>query len=142
MKNRKRLIAAALCCLCLLGAAQATGAVASASGQSGIQPLWTTISTITLSMSYSGGKVNWGGLISGNANVAGISATYTLEKLNSSGTYSSVDSWNDSGTNTYLSSSGSKTASTGTYRLTVSATAVTTSGTSENASNSLVKTFS
>jgi hypothetical protein len=52
-----------------------------------------------------------------------------------------VDDWDDSGTNTYLSSSGSKTTSTGTYRLTVSVTAVTTSGTSENASNSLTKTF-
>jgi hypothetical protein len=143
VKNRKRLIAAALCCLCLLSAVQATGAVAFASDQlSGIQPFWTTLSTIALSMSYSGGKVNWGGSISGNSNVASISATYTLEKRNTRGTYLFVDDWNYSGTNTYLDSSGSKTTATGTYRLTVEVAVVTTSGTTESASNSLVKTFS
>jgi hypothetical protein len=142
MNHRKRLIAAALCCLCLFSVAQTTGVVAAAADSSGIQPFWTTISTIALSMTYSNGKVNWGGSISGNSNVASISATYTLEKRNSNGTYTFVDDWNVSGAKTYLDSSGSKTASTGTYRLTVSVTAVTTSGTSENASNNLVKTFS
>lgn len=143
MKYSKRLIAAALCCLCLLGSAQAASAVAYASDQQeGIQPFWTTLSTIILSMTYSGGQVNWGGSISGNSNVVSISTTYTLEKRNSNGSYSFVDDWNDSGAATYLDSSGSKTTAKGTYRLTVDITAVTSSGAVETASNSLTKTFS
>ncbi|MDR1328184.1 MAG: hypothetical protein LBK23_01105 [Oscillospiraceae bacterium] len=141
MRTGKRILAAALCCLCLLSAAQ-TGAAAAPAQTSGIQPFWTTISSISLSMTYSNGKVNWEGYISGNSNVTSIAATYTLEKRNSNGTYSSVDSWSVSGSATYLDSSGSKTVATGTYRLTVNVTVTASSGASETADKSLSKTFS
>jgi hypothetical protein len=143
MKNSKRIIAAILCCLCLLGAAR-TGLVAAeaSDGTSGFQPYWSTLSTITLSLSYSGGKVNWGGSISGNSNVTSINATYTLYRLNANNAYTYVNSWNNYGSQTYLNSSGSQTAAAGTYRLTVEVTATTSSGTTESVSSSLSKTLS
>jgi hypothetical protein len=93
-------------------------------------------------MTYSGGQIHWGGSISGNSSVVSVKAIYTLEKQNSNGAYSFVGDWSFSGTNAWLDSSGDKTAPLGTYRLTVAVTATTRTGTVENTSNSLVKTFS
>ncbi|GHV14168.1 hypothetical protein FACS1894219_09920 [Clostridia bacterium] len=53
-----------------------------------------------------------------------------------------MDSWSVSGTATYLDSSGSKTTAKGTYRLTATVSATNSSGTIENTSTNLVKTFS
>jgi len=140
LRTRNKILAVALCCLCLAFSAQPAAVTASASNAA-IQPFWTTLSSIALSMTYSNGQVHWGGSISGNSNVTSISATYTLEKRNANGTYSSIDSWSFSGSNSWLDSTGDKTTSKGTFRLTVSVTARTSSGTTETTSNSLVKTF-
>jgi hypothetical protein len=72
----KRPIAAALCCLCLLVSVQTVSVVtAPVAHASGFQPFWSTLSDITLSMTYSGGKAYWSGSISGNSNVSSIEAT-------------------------------------------------------------------
>jgi len=141
----KKFIAVVLCCLCLTLSAQVFPVTASAAVPPiDIQPYWTTLSSIALSMSYSGGKVSWGGSIDGNSNVVSIKATYTLDIL-SGGSYSFVEKWDVSGTKTWLDSSGvtSGTPPTpkGTYRLTVNVTSTTSSGTVENTSTNLVKTF-
>lgn len=140
---KKRLIAAALCCLCFVCTAQAVLAAASASTtQDNIQLLrWTNITSIIMSMSYSGGEVEWGGRISCVAGTSSVEATYTLERRDQNGSYSLVDSWDDSGTSRFLNSSDSAAAEKGTFRLTVSVTA-TKSDTVETASDVLVKTLS
>jgi hypothetical protein len=96
-----------------------------------------------LSMSYSNGKVNWISQIFGNPGTASITATYRLEKKNTSGAYSLVGTWPGlSTTSALLDNSGSLTTAKGTYRLTVNATVTSNTGVVENVSDSLEKTFS
>lgn len=92
-------------------------------------------------MSYSGGAVNWTGKITGYSGVNSISATFKLEKLNSSGKYELVNSWSASSSSTTLYKAASQTTAKGTYKLSVSGTVKTSSGSTETVSDSLVKTF-
>jgi len=144
---KKRLAAVVLCCLVLASSTQVFAAAAATAPNSIIVlPQWTNVSTISLSMSYSGGKVNWSGYINGNSNVTKITATYKLEKqvAASNGTtyYSPVGTWSDSTTtSTALLTSNSATATTGTYKLSLTAVVTNSSGVSETVSDALVRTF-
>lgn len=106
-----------------------------------IVPFWVNVSSITLSMTYSGGAVQWRGIVQGKANTANINANFRLEKQNSNGSYVLVDTWTASTTTTKLDKSASVVGSRGTYRLTVTATVKSTSGVSETVTDSLVKTL-
>lgn len=134
----KKSLVAAIVSLCLIFSMNVP-AVAFASDGGGIyQPQWANVSSILLTMGYNGGAVNWTGDITGYSGVTSISAVFTLEKKNASGKYEYVDSWTASSTKTYLYKAASKTATSGTYRLSVSATVKGSSGT-ETVTDSLVK---
>lgn len=136
----KKSLFAAIVSICLIFS-MSVPAVAFASDGGGIyQPQWVNVSSILLTMGYSGGAVNWTGEIKGYTGVTSISATFTLEKKNASGQYEYVDSWTASSTKTYLYKAASKTTARGTYRLSVSATVKGSSGT-ETVTDSLVKTL-
>ena len=88
MFKLKKSILVAIVSLCLafsvsLSTVAFASAEAKAVGDGVNQTRWTNVSDITLSMTYSGGAVNWRGVIQGKSNTASISATFTLEKLNS-----------------------------------------------------------
>ncbi len=102
---------------------------------------WMNVSTINLSMLYSGSGVSWSGKISANLGTTKIAATYKLYKKNANGTYSLVNTWASNANSDILISTGSAISSKGTYRLTVNAT-VNTNGIKESISDSLEKTFS
>jgi len=142
----KKSILVAIVSLCLAFSASMPAAASASSESAPIgdgvnQTRWANVSDITLSMTYSGGAVNWRGIIQGKSNVVRIDATFTLEKLNANGKYEYVDSWTASTTTMKLDKSGSKTTAKGTYRLSVKATVTTTSGATETVTDSLVKTF-
>lgn len=106
-----------------------------------IVPFWVNVSSITLSMTYSGGAVQWRGIVQGKANTASINANFRLEKQNSNGNYVLIDTWTASTKTTKLDKSVSIVGSRGIYRLTVTATVKSTSGVSETVTDSLVKTL-
>lgn len=107
-----------------------------------IAPRWTNCASIALAMSYSDGTISWSGSIQGYRDTTKITANYTLEKRNSNGKYTFVDSWTGlSGTRYILNSSGSASDTKGTYRLTLSGT-VQTDTYSESISSTCIKTFS
>lgn len=132
--------AAAAISLCLIFNMGMPMAAFASDGSGDRQPQWVNVSDIILTMNRDGGTVNWTGEINGYSGTTKISATFTLEKRNSSGKYEYVDSWTTSSTNTYLYKAASKTAAKRTYRLSVTAT-VTRSGITETVTDSLVKTL-
>lgn len=106
-----------------------------------IEPFWVNVSSISLTMTYSGGAVNWRGIVQGKENTASIDANFRLEKQNSNGKYVLVDTWTASTKATKLNKKVSVADAKGTYRLTVIATVKSTSGASETVTDSLVKTL-
>lgn len=134
----KKNFVSAIVSICLIFC-MSVPAVAFAS-DGGIQPQWMNVSSIRLTMDYSGGAVDWTGEITGYSGVTDISATFTLEKKNASGKYESVASWKASSSKSYLYKEGSAAGTHGSYRLSVSATVKGPSGT-EPVSSSIVKTL-
>lgn len=106
-----------------------------------IEPFWVNVTSTKLSMSYSGGTIDCVGIITGKSNVASINATFKLEKKGTSGTYSPVKSWNASTSTTKLTNSNPVSGTSGTYRLSVTATVKTTSGGTETVEDSVVQTL-
>jgi hypothetical protein len=141
--KQKRIVAIALCCICLFGSVQAFASAAEPSGAPpGIGLRWSNLWNIALSMSYSGSEVNWVGQIAGNPGTESISATYTLQRLESNGRYTFIGSWYDStASSEVLISSGSATTPKGTYKLSVAALVQNSEGSYETATNSFTKTF-
>lgn len=136
----KKSFVAAIVSICLIFSLGVPAVAFASDGGSIYQPRWANVSDILLTMDYSSGAVNWTGEITGYSGVTSISATFTLEKKNASGSYGYVDSWTVSSTKTYLYKAASKTTARGTYRLRVTATVKGSSGT-ETMTDSLVKTL-
>lgn len=130
----------AIVSICLIFCVSVPAVAFASAGDNLCQPQWANVSSIFLTMNYSGGAVNWTGEINGYSGTTKISATFTLEKRNSIGKYEYVDSWTASSTKTYLYKAASKTAAKGTYRLNVTANVTGSSGT-ETVTDSLVKTL-
>lgn len=140
---KKRFTALVLSCLLLVGSVQVFAVAASQQSipQITIQPQWINVALIQLSMSYSGGNVNWSGLITGNSNTASIVATYKLEQINGN-TTTIKGKWPDSTyTSTFLFSSNSAAATQGIYMLSVSAVVTNTSGVSETVTDFLIRSL-
>jgi hypothetical protein len=140
VNEMKKSLVAATVSLCLIFSMSVPAVAFASDGGSVYQPQWVNVSDILLTMDYSGGAVNWTSEITGYSGVTSISAAFTLEKKNTDGKYEYVDSWTASSAKTYLYKEASKTATHGTYRLSVSATVKGSSGT-ETVTNSLVKTI-
>jgi len=106
------------------------------------QARWTNCASISLGMSRSNGIVSWSGNIEGNSDTIKITANYVLERLDSNNQYVLVGTWQNlkTTTKTYLNSSGSASAPSGTYRLTLTGT-VDTASYSEPISAVFVKTI-
>jgi len=136
----KKTLLSAIVSICLIFCVSVPPVAFASDGDNPYQPQWDNVSKINLTMNYSGGAVNWAGEIEGYSGVTKISATFTLEKRNASGKYEYVDSWAASSTKAYLYKEASKTASRGTYRLSVKATVTGSAGT-ETVTDSLVKTL-
>jgi len=103
----------------------------------GIEPTWTNTSDIALAMSLSNGRVSWSGRIQGHPGTSSIVATYTLERMNTNGSWSHVNSWpNLRASSSILTSSGNVLGSSGAFRLTV-VTTVTRNGHNETIRHSI-----
>ena len=94
----------------------------------GIQ--WATVDAVVLSLDFSGGKANVSGNIQGKSNVSKINATFSLREKGSNGTYTTIYTWPATSVNgSTLRFSGSTSATSGkTYRLYVTATVTSSSG--------------
>lgn len=93
------------------------------------QMRYTLTSSITASLSISGGTAQVAGRVGAKYSGAYCSIKVTLQKKNSNGTWSAVKSWTKSGTSS-TSAGGSVSVSSGSYRTCVTAT-VTYNGNSE-----------
>lgn len=137
---KKRVLLLILCTCIIMGTAQIP-VTATPPKMEGIQPYWINTSSISLTMSYSSGKVNWVGQIVGYSGTTRIAATYMLEKKGSDGSYTYVASWPNLQTySSILISSDSATGTAGTYRLSVAAIVVR-NGFTETVTDSLEKTL-
>lgn len=136
----KKSLVTAIVSICLIFSMSVPAVAFASEGGNIYQPQWENVSSVRLTMDYSGGSVNWTGEITGHSGVTSISATFTLARQNSSGQYEYVDSWTASSAKAYLYKAASKTTARGTYRLSVSATVKGSSGT-ETVTDSLVKTL-
>jgi len=98
------------------------------SNQVGVQ--WATTDAIALSLDFSGGKANASGNIQGKSNVTKIDATFSLKEKGSDGSFTTKHTWPSvSTTDKTLRFSGSTSATSGkTYRLYVTATVTSSSG--------------
>jgi hypothetical protein len=125
---KKPLLAALIACLYFVGSVHTVAFAANApNGQVRIQNHYMTIvSGITITMSYSNGKVSWECITSCNYDVDDISATYTLYKKNGN-SYDPVPggTWSKSTSSFFiLDGSGSITAPKGTYKIEVNIIAI------------------
>jgi hypothetical protein len=105
---------------------------------------WMNTSSIHLGMSFSGDTVSCSGLIRGNANINRITATFTLRRVNTNGTLTTVRTWSglSSSTNTLRFEGTHLPVRRGeTYRLEVTATLTTTSGIRETVTDSITRTY-
>ena len=93
---------------------------------------YADISLISPTLTVSGGTASYSLYVSGKANVTSISATLQIQILNPSGSYANYGaSWSASSQTGYLHTSGTKTVASGsTYRLKVTVTAYTSTGSS------------
>lgn len=89
-----------------------------------IQPYWENTSNIVIDFSIEGGEANIIVSIDGYKGVDKITAIATLEQLNSDGTYSKVEKWDNISTSARrLDWSSSRYVTKGkTYRFTITAT--------------------
>jgi hypothetical protein len=112
--------------------------------QSGAGLLWVNATSISLNISYSGSTATCTGTIKGISTVNSIKATYTLKRVNSDGSLTTVKTWSNlSSSTSYLNFDGTySTVSKGErYRLEVSATLTTTGGVKETVSDYIEKTY-
>lgn len=109
----------------------------------GLELYWVNTASIEQNISFSGNTATCTGVIRGNANVNSITATFTLRRVNSNGTLTTLKTWNSSSNSRTLNFSGTySTVTKGeTYRLSVSAVVTTSGGSSENVSDSFTKTY-
>jgi len=93
---------------------------------------WVNTSSISLNITFSSGTASCTGRIYGFSNVNKIEATFELQKKNASGSFDPYYTWPKVTVNSdYLSWSGSRSVSTGVYRLQVIAVVTNTSNISE-----------
>jgi len=139
---KKRIITAGICLIVILGMTTTATAATTQQGSEELQPLWIHVANITLSMTCSDGNITWSGLVQGQPDIIGVTATYTLEKRNPNGIFTEVDTWPSLTTDsTILVSSGSATVGQGSYRLTVTVEATIKKGGVERITDSFEKTF-
>lgn len=104
---------------------------AQAAAPVGIMPLWTNTFSASASLQISSGTASCSGSVIGFSGTTRITATFTLERKNTNGTFSAVKTWSGLSSNSAtLTFSGTHTVSSGTYRLKGTAV-VTRNGTSE-----------
>jgi len=109
-----------------------------------IEPFWVNTNSIVLGITYSGTTASCSGRIRGNSNVNSITATFTLRRVNSNGTLTTVRTWSGLSSNTSslnFSGTHSSVSSGQTYRLDVTATLTTTSGVRETVSQSFTRAY-
>ena len=98
-----------------------------------VSPQWTNINDIQLDLYFENGEAGCSGIITGASGTSSITATFKLERKNSSG-WSLEKSWKKNSDDESLSFYGTEDVSRGyTYRLTVT-TNVTRNGVTETAS--------
>lgn len=142
MKSRIFATFICMCLLCSTSSIPVNAATLPQTSQIGIQPFWSSTESITLTLSYSGGNANWTGGIQGKVGTTKITATFTLAKKNSNGTYTTLKTWTESSNSDILFTSGSYAVSSGsTYRISVTTTVTPKSGTSETVSDSMEKAY-
>jgi hypothetical protein len=103
---------------------------------------WSNADSVSLDLNFSNGSALCNGKITGAPGTSYISATFTLERKPSGGTYSSYHTWSQTSTNSgTLRWSGSCSVSKGyTYKLSVTAN-VTRGGTTETVSTFVERSY-
>ncbi|MCL2019952.1 MAG: hypothetical protein FWG70_09370 [Oscillospiraceae bacterium] len=103
---------------------------------------WDNVSSIDLGISFSGSTATCSARIRGYSNVNKITATFTLKRVNSNGTMTTLKTWSESSSTNSLifSDTYSPVSKDEIYRLEVTAT-VTANGIGETVSDSAVMTY-
>jgi len=103
-----------------------------------IQPLWSNLQSIALSMSRSNNVVTSSSTVIGEPGTTRITASFTLERWENN-RYQQVDTWSASSNSAaLLNTRTTSNCPAGTYRLRVTVT-VTRNGTTETVPDSLVR---
>lgn len=127
---KKQIICAVMIIGILFGMNTPTVLATSSSMFSQVGVQWATTDAIALSLGFSGGKANVSGNIQGKSDVTKINATFSLKEKDSDGSFTTKYTWPSvSTTDKTLRFSGSTSATSGkTYRLYVTATVTSSSG--------------
>lgn len=135
LKTKKKsvtivLVLVLLIALCGQSLAAENGSAAAASGI--VTPQWVNTDVVSVNLAFAGGKATCSAYVIAKAGTSQITATAVLERFDSTGTYTPVNTWgNLNAYSNYLNFSGTYYVATGyTYRLSFTAT-VYRSGTSE-----------
>jgi len=138
------MLVSVLCLLLLTGISSNYLAFAAMPVQGAVFELfWQNAASISLDMQFSGGVITSTGRVNGQSGTTAISATFTLARQNTNGTFTEVDTWTaTNGAHPFLLSTSRTTSdlAAGTYRLSVSA-GVTRNGWTENVSGNHTMTF-
>lgn len=92
--------------------------------QEGIQPFWTNTSDVTVCLSITDGKAVLSAVVDGYSGVNKITGVAVLERLNSNGTYTEIERWDNLSSNSWdLNWTATRYVAKGyTYRFTITAT--------------------
>jgi hypothetical protein len=143
-KKMKRVITLLVMFAVVLSMGESTAAANAQGGTIGIQPLWSNVNSITLSMNFSGTTVTCSGLINGTTNVSSITATFVLRRVNTNGTLTTLRTWSNITSNTRIltfTDTYSPVNRGQTYRLDVTAVVTTTTGARETVSDFIIRTY-
>jgi hypothetical protein len=101
----------------------------------GISPMYTNVSYVNMNLTFSGTTANCSSTIQGLSGTTSITATYTLQRKETNGSYTTLKTWTPSASGMTLRLNETHTVTSGyTYRLSVTAS-VTRNGTTETVSN-------
>jgi hypothetical protein len=143
---KKRIIAiVCLFSICLSASVAPAACAAELSGVDTPPPIlrWINTNTITLDIVFSNGTAYCEGVIQGKTNVNKIEATFKLLKKNASGNFVTEYTWPKATSNSaFLFFSGTRSVTTGIYRLQVTADVTNTSNVTETVTAYVDKTYS
>lgn len=125
----KRIVSFCVCFVLLAGFIGSYSAVAVEQKEKDIivEPFWENAAVINLDMTFSNGTITSTGVVVGRAGTTAVSATFVLAQRNTNGTFTEVDRWtarNGNNATRLTTSRTTRNLSTGTYRLSVTASVV------------------
>lgn len=137
--GKKKLMSVLFVVFIILASSATAYAASNVSGiQESIQPFWQNTSDVTICLSITDGKAVLSTVVDGYSGVNKITGIAVLERLNSNGTYTEIERWDNLSSNSWeLNWTATRYVTKGyTYRFTITAT-VYKNGVGETVSGSI-----